>query len=56
MSAEKAQIDVIEDTSSATRHVNEAQSATFDNLSDEEYIALEKKRKVPVLTNLAHQL
>ena len=55
MSAEKAQIDVVEDASSVTRDANEAQSVTFDNLSEAEYNALEKKRKLPVLANLARQ-
>jgi hypothetical protein len=52
MSAEKAQIDSIEDTSSETRNVNESQRPTFDGLSQEEYIALEKKRELPVLATL----
>jgi hypothetical protein len=44
MSAEKTQSDFIEDKASETRNVNEALQPTFDGLSQEEYIALEKKR------------
>jgi hypothetical protein len=49
MSAKKTQNDFIEDTASETRNVNEALETTFDGLSQEEYNALEKKRKAPVL-------
>ena len=56
MSAEKSQVDAIEDTSSETRNVNESLQLTFDGLSQEEYIALEKKRKVPALATLTHYL
>jgi hypothetical protein len=44
MSAEKTQSDFIEDKASETRNVNEALQPTFDGLSQEEYIVLEKKR------------
>ena len=44
MSAEKTQCDFIEDKASETPNVNEALQPTFDGLSQEEYIALEKKR------------
>ena len=44
MSAEKTQSDFIEDKASETRNVNEALQPAFDGLSQEEYIALEKKR------------
>lgn len=48
MSTEKTHINAIEDTSSETRNGNDTLPATFDGLSQEEYIALEKKRKIPV--------
>jgi hypothetical protein len=54
MSAAKAKIEAVEDMSPVTGHVNEAQSPTFENLNEEEYIALEKKRKVPVLAKSGH--
>ena len=38
-----------EDTSSETRNPNDTLPATFDRLSQEEYIVLENKRKIPVL-------
>jgi hypothetical protein len=44
MSAEKTQSDFIEDKASETRVVNEALQQTFDGLSQEKYVALEKKR------------
>jgi hypothetical protein len=56
MSAEKIQVDAVEDTSSETRNVNESLSPTFDGLSQEEYIALEKKRKVSIFSQWAHYL
>jgi len=56
MSVEKSQIDSIEDRATEFRNVNESLPSTFDGLSQEEHIALEKKRKIPLLAALVHQL